>query len=334
MAILARVTVTVQSADARRLAIALGVAACAALAGLIPATLAPGFILLILLPATFDAIFATSIGFLLRQAGKISFGHAAFFGMAIYTSGLLFNRSGFPPELAILAALVVPTAFGFLVGLLIARIPGVAHAMLTLAVGQAIFEVAFKLRSVTNGDDGLTITPPRSLFGIEADFLLSPREMFLVSWIVLILVLLAIHLFRSTSLGELTEAIRDNPERTRFLGYGIVLPSAVVYACSAFIAAIAGVLFNLYNLFATPLSLHWTTSGMALVMAIIGGPRFLAGPALGAMVFYLIKEAAGSLSDLWPAIVGTVLIVVTLGAPRGLAGLLHDVWYRLRSASR
>ena len=296
-------------------------------------TISP-ILLSLLAQAMIEAIFATSLGVLHRHNGRVSFGHAAFYGLAAYLATLLFKQTQIPGWVAVLLALALPSALGFVIGLVIARIPGVAHAMLTLVVGQALFEVAFKWRQVTNGDDGLTVAMPQSLFGIQTDLFQMPAVMFVVATCILLLILFGLAILARTHFGALTEAIRDNPERARFIGYGTTLPCAIVYAISAAIAAVAGVLFITYNTFVTPAVLHWTTSGTALVMAIIGGPRILWGPAIGALAFFFLKDLVSDVSTLWPAIVGTVLIVVTLTMPDGIAGLIVGAMERLRSLPR
>ncbi len=297
---------------------ALLVAAVVCLQGLAIGLL-PAILLSLLSHAFIDAVFASSLGMLHRHTGRISFGHAAYFGLAIYLVALLLNRGVVSAEVAILLAILLPTLFGFAMGLLIARIPGVAHAMLTLATGQALYEVAFKWRSVTNGDDGLAIAMPRSLFGLSSEALQAPEVMFAITGVVLLLVLMGLSALARSPFGTLTEAIRDNMERVEFLGYGVKLPCALIYAASACVAATAGVLFALANAFVTPTSLHWSTSGACLVMAIIGGTRIIWGPALGALVFFFLKDVVGDISSMWPAIVGIVLVVITLALPEGLS---------------
>jgi len=310
---------TLRAAPCRWMAAAASGMALLALTG----QLLPAIGLTLLAHACIDAVFASGLGLLHRQTGRISFGHAAYFGLAAYSAGLLMNSRAVPAEVAILAALVLPTVLGFGMGLLIARIQGVAHAMLTLATGQALYEVAFKWRSVTNGDDGLAIKVPASLFGVAAETLQLPGVMFCLAAGVLAVVLLGVTALARSPFGALTEAIRENPERAKFLGYGVALPCAIVYAASGAIAACAGVLFVLFNAFVTPAALHWSTSGACLVMAIVGGTRVIWGPALGALLLFFLKDVAGDMTTLWPAIVGTVLVAITLALPEGIASAVQ-----------
>jgi len=296
----------------------------------VPMMIASSLLLSLALQAIIEAIFATSVGILIKQNGRISFGQAGFYGAAAYIAALVVERELASPELAIVLALVIPTALAFVLGLLIVKIPGIAFAMVTLAIGQALYEVAYKWRPVTNGDDGLAFSLPDTVFFLDSDIFLSPASMFIVCWCVFVLILFGYAWLSKSPFGQLTEAIRDNPERAQFIGYSITLPRALIYAFAAFVAACAGVLFSLYNGFVSPSIAHWSFSGAGLIMAIIGGPRLIWGPALGAIVYFWIKEVAGDYSDAWPAFVGAILIAVTLLIPSGFGGLLVSLFDRVR----
>ena len=282
----------------------------------------------LLAQAMFDALLATSVGFLILQNGRTSFGQAAFFGLGGYAMGVLIARQWVAPELAVLIALILPTAVAFLLGLVISRITGVAHAMLTLAVGQAFYEVVFRWRELAKGDDGMSFDLPAQMFGFSARKLQDPAVMLVLAWTVLVLVLLGLALFARSRIGQVAAAIRDNEERARFLGYSTVMPRALVYAIAAFIAAIAGILQASYNGYIAPQMFHWSTSGFALIMAIIGGAKFIIGPAIGAVVLFYITDYAGQFAEYWPAIVGIILVIVTLTMPRGVVGLALTLWRR------
>ena len=102
----------------------------------------------------------------------------------------------------------------------------------------------------------------------------------------------------------------------------------LVLTLSAFVVSVAGVLFTLYNAFVSPDVLHWSLSGSALIMAIIGGPRLVFGPAIGAIVFFFAKDLAGDVTEHWQAIIGLILIGVTLLMPAGLGGAVAKLWPR------
>ena len=296
----------------------------------LPALISSVLMMTLLTQAVISGVLATGVGFLVKQNGAVSFGHAAYYGLSGYTITLLLKYGVVPAEAAIVIALLVPAALAFLLGLVIVRIPGVAFSMLTLAVGQALYEFVVKARHVAGGDDGLAIALPPSLFGTSIRTFQDPHSMFVICWIVLVLVVFGLFLLVRSPFGQLTEAIRENEERARFVGYQTVVPRSLVYALSALIAALAGALFALYNGFVSPDVLHWSLSGSALIMAIIGGPKLLWGPAFGAVIFFFLKNLAGDLTEHWQAMIGVILILVTVLLPTGLAGALLRGGQRLR----
>lgn len=316
-----RPTRTQRALIAAVLAIALGLA--------LPQVLSSVLLLTLLTQAVIGGILSTAVGTLLRMNGVVSFGHGAFFGLAAYLIALSLHHGWMGAEWAIVLALLVPTLLAFLLGLGIVGIPGIAFSMLTLAVGQAFYEFATKAREISGGDDGLAISFPAELFGLSMGIFQRPQSMFVICWVVLVLVVFALFVLSRSHFGRLVEAIRENEERTRFIGYQTRAARAAVLALSSFIAALAGVLFALYNAFVSPDVLHWSMSGSALIMVIIGGPKLFWGPAFGAIVFFFFKDIASNYSEHWQAMIGLTLIGVTLMLPLGIGGALERQVTRL-----
>jgi branched-chain amino acid transport system permease protein len=281
-------------------------------------------LLTLMVQATINAIFATSLGMLIRTSGVVCFGQASFFGVAIYIVALGFTRLGVAPEIVILLALIVTPLMAFLLGLVIVGIPGIAFAMTTLAVGQALFEFALKARSLTGGDDGFNLAYPNTIFGLDSALFQDPRSMFIICWLTLVVVIFALWVFSRSWFGRIAIAIRENEERARFVGYETKARRAAVLALSAFIAALAGVLFVLYSSYASPDALHWSVSGSILIMVILGGPKPLWGPAFGAILFFFLKDIVGRFTEHWQAMIGVTLIVVTVLIPEGIGGFLQQ----------
>ncbi len=281
-----------------------------------------GTVLSLLTQAIVYAVFAIGVGVLLRQNGMVSFGHALFFGSSGYMVGLILQMHAMPAELAIVLTLAGLALLAFLMGLVMVRVPGVAFGMLTLAVGQMAFLMASRSRGLTGGADGMNIDWPATLFGVPMSLLLKPANMFLLSWFTLVLVLALLSGLLATRFGGITEAVRDNEERARFIGIRTVVPRAAVYALSAVITAAAGLLSALNTGFVSPENLHWSLSGVALMMVVVGGYKSLWGPALGAVVYFLAKDLLGDYANHWMAIFGVALITVIVFSPNGIAGAL------------
>ena len=311
------------------------IAAAAALAfgALVSHGFDSGTLLSLLTQATIYAVFALGLGLLLRQNGMVSFGHALYFGSGGYIVAILLQLKVFSPEVAIVIAILGLTVAGFLIGLVIVRLPGVAFSMLTLAVGQMAYLTASRSRGLTGGADGMTIEWPATLFGAPTSTMQNPAWMLLLSWSILVLLLLVLGVLLRGRFGAITEATRDNEERARFIGIRTLLPRAIVYALSAAVTSVAGVLAALNTSFVSPESLHWSLSGVALMMVVVGGTRLLWGPALGAAVYFLAKDVLGEYAQHWMAIFGIALIVVIVFAPEGLSGLLRRLTFNGRRAS-
>ncbi|MDB5363655.1 MAG: branched-chain amino acid transporter permease [Rhodospirillales bacterium] len=299
---------------------------------ILPTAVNSPLLLTLLTSATINGILATAVGLLIRHSGLVSFGHAAFFGAAAYVMVLALERTGISVETVIIAAIVLPTICAFGLAFVMLRVSGVAFSMLTLAVAQACYELVMRWRELANGEDGLAVKLPNRVFGLAVGVFQRPDSMFLICWIILMIVLLGLWFLGRSHFGTLTLAIQDNEERARFIGYETTVPRAIIFALSAAVAATAGVLFSLYNGFVTPDTLHWTLSGDALIMAIIGGARSVWGPALGAVVFFFIRDAAGGYTEHWPALIGITLILVTVAMPTGLSGAFALVRTRFGGA--
>ena len=255
----------------------------------------------------------------------VSFGHALYFGSAGYIVAIMLQTKAIPAEAAVFIAIGGLTLFAFVIGLVMVRVPGVAFGMLTLAVGQMAYLTASRSRGLTGGADGMSVEWPSTLFGLSSAALLKPAGMLMLSWSALVLAILALSLLLRGRFGGITEATRDNEERARFIGIQTLMPRAAVYALSACVTSVAGVLAALNTGFVSPETLHWSLSGVALMMVVVGGTTVLWGPALGAAVYFLSKDVLGDHAQHWMAIFGTALVVVIVFAPEGLSGLLRRI---------
>lgn len=279
--------------------------------------------------ASIFAIFALGVGLLLRQNGMVSFGHAAFYGVAGYVVAILLKQ-GFSAELAIVLALVGMAIFSAFLGVSIVRVPGIAFGMLTLAIGQMFYQVASTSRSLTGGADGLYVDWPSQLFGFSVNELLRQDNLFLLCWGVLVVLATLVSLLVSSRFGHITAAIRDNEERARFIGIKTLLPRVLIFTFAAVITSFAGVLSVFHTGFISPESLHWSVSGSALMMVVVGGYRNTWGPVIGAIVFFLTRDLVGDYAQHWLAIFGFALIIVIVFSPEGISGLINRFSSKLK----
>lgn len=294
------------------------------------AALALGVAIMLLMPsakwlgmftqAVIYAISALGVGVLLKQNGLVSFGHALYFGAAGYGVGVVLALGWMPAEWALLAVLVALAVAAFLIGLVIVRVPGIAFGMLTLAIGQMAFLLAARARGLTGGADGMNIAWPSTLFGVSQSVLLKPANLFMVSWVTMVVVTFVLLWILRTRFGAMTEAIRDNEERARFIGIRTTVPRALVYALSAVVTAIAGLLSSINSGFVSPENLHWSVSAITLLMVVVGGFKKPIGPIVGAIIYFLFKDLLGDYATHSMAIFGAALIAVIVFSPDGITG--------------
>ena len=280
--------------------------------------------------AVIYAIFALGVGLLLKQNGLVSFGHALFFGAAGYGMGVLLELRWMPAELALLAVLAAIAIGAFLIGLVIVRVPGIAFGMLTLAIGQMAYLLASRARGMTGGADGMGIAWPDTLFGVSQSVLLQPATLFMLAWALMVAVTCVLLWLLGTRFGAVTEAIRDNEERARFIGIRTTVPRALVYALSTVVTGLAGLLSSLNTGFVSPESLHWSVSAITLLMVVVGGFRHPIGPIVGAIVYFLFKDLLGEWATHSMAIFGAALIAVIVFSPAGIVGAMRMLRRRLR----
>ncbi|MDQ4078321.1 MAG: branched-chain amino acid ABC transporter permease [Chloroflexota bacterium] len=270
------------------------------------------------------AIFAMSLDLLLGYTGLASFGHAAFFGLGSYI--LAFAAIGLTANLFVTIPLVLlGTAIGALIiGFFALRTVGIYFLMITLAAAQMLFSIAIRWSAVTGGSDGLTGIPlPRISVG-ALSYTFASRESYY--YLVLLLFLLSWWLMRrivDSPFGWTLRGIRENEQRMLALGYNTFRYKVAVFVIGGAFAGVAGALLTHFFWHATPETLYWTTSGQVLIMLIVGGTGTLAGPILGAAMLRLLPNFASTYTERWQTILGLVLILFVLFAPKGIMGLIR-----------
>ncbi len=278
--------------------------------------------------AVIYAIFALGVGVLLKQNGLVSFGHALYFGAAGYGMGIILALDWMPAEWAIPVVLLAIGVLAFFIGLVIVRVPGIAFGMLTLAIGQMVYLMATRARGLTGGADGMSINWPTTVFGLPQSMLLKPAMLFMIAWTVMVLVTFVLLWVLRTRFGSITEAIRDNEERARFIGITTTVPRAAVYALSAVVTGVAGVLSSFNTGFVSPESLHWSVSAITLLMVVVGGFKRAIGPIVGAIVYFLFKDLLGEYATHSMALFGAALIAVIVFSPDGIVGAVERLFKR------
>ena len=269
-------------------------------------------------------LFAVSFNLLFGYAGLLSFGHAATFGVGGYTVGLALKQVAGLPLLAALALGALAGALGgTVIGFFCVRLRGTYFALLTLAFSQFLYAVALKWRSVTRGDDGLTVSVPDiSLPGVGVLRMGQPAHFYWLELTVVVVCLWAAWRFTRTPLGNAVLLMRENDERAAFLGYSVMGTKLIVFTVAATLAAVAGGLFASFQRLISPTALDLPIGTEVVFMAVLGGTNSFLGPFLGATVYILLQDWLSRTTDRWPFVLGLLFVLMVLYAHTGLTGLL------------
>ncbi|RJG15929.1 branched-chain amino acid ABC transporter permease [Massilia cavernae] len=235
-------------------------------------------------------LFACAFNLLIGFTGLLSFGHAAFFGAAGYTAGYMLRDMGWPVELAILAGVGSGALIGFVMGTLAIRRSGIYFSMITLALAQMVYFAA--LRSpFTGGEDGLQGVPRGKLLGM-VDLASDTTMYYLVLAIAIggfALIMRTVH----SPFGQVLKAIKENEPRAISLGYDVDKYKLTAFVLSAALAGLAGATKTVVLGFETLTDVHWTMSGLVILMTLVGGMGTLVGPILGAFIIITLENKLG-----------------------------------------
>jgi branched-chain amino acid transport system permease protein len=273
------------------------------------------------------ALFAVAVDLLLGYTGLLSFGHAAFWGTSAYTTALVALRTGVVFPVAVLAGAVVAAALAVPIAMLAVRRTGIYFAMVTLAFAQLVYFVANDWRVVTGGENGLQ-SVPRELFGLD----LSDPYYFYYAALPIVAggLFLAWRIVHSP-FGRVLVAIRDNTARTRALGYPAHRYKIMVFVLSAFLAGLGGGLFAIGHGFVSLETLHWNTSGQAVIVVVLGGIGTLWGGVVGAaFVVWLSDQLSVAGFAEIGLVTGGIFVLAVLVLRRGIWGTTTALYGRLR----
>jgi branched-chain amino acid transport system permease protein len=262
----------------------------------------------------FWAVFALALNVLVGYGGLVSLGHAGLFGMAGY-AGALILTAGYGHALAILGALLVTLATSAVFALLSLRATGIGFLMITLALGQILWGIAYRWASLTNGDNGVNVTGRPAPFGLS---LAGSSSFYYATLAVFALCLVSMLLLVRSPFGAALRGTRDQPRRMNALGYNVWLTRFMAFLFSGFWTGIAGLLFLYYNQFISPQIVALQTSAEALLMVISGGTATLLGPIAGAAIVVIMKNVVSAYVERWNLVLGVIFVAIISFMPEGL----------------
>jgi branched-chain amino acid transport system permease protein len=267
-------------------------------------------------------LLALSLNILLGYGGMVSLGHAAYLGIVSYTCVIVVG-AGYGHATAAAAAIVVSTVSGAVFGVLALRASGLGFLMITLALGQIVWGVAYRWNDVTGGDNGIRYPARPSPFGIS---IVSAPSFYYFTFVVFAVALFCIWRLTRSPFGAALRGTRDQPRRMRMLGHNVWMIQWLAFVMASFWGSIAGLLYIYYNLFISPHALSLQQSAEVLLMAILGGASTLTGPLVGAVIITLIKNVVSTYVDRWNSLLGAIFVVVVMFMPLGLVPGFRQLW--------
>lgn len=283
----------------------------------------------ILMAILIYSIFAMSLNIIWGYTGLPSLGHAAFFGVAGYTVGILMINYGINNFWVLApAGIALAAIFAAILGIPALRMEGGYFLLVTLAMGQLIFSLAQKLRDVTAGDTGLGgITLPNlHIPGLT----MTTLQFYYLIFIVFLISVFLIYRVIKSPFGEALQGIRENEPRMRALGYNTWLYKYVAYIIAGLFAGVAGILFASYNGLMSPVHTDVSTSTIAMLMVVLGSTTIIFGPILGSIVVTIIQYVSMIYApERWPLILGAVFVASVMFLPDGISVYLVRLWRKM-----
>ena len=303
----------------------------AAAAGLVVALLlprlgVPTFYVSLLTQTWIFAIVAMSLDLLVGFTGLVNFSQAALFGIGAYTVAIgatRFHVTAFVPVMAlgIVCAMVTAAIFG----LVALRSEGVGFIIITIALNEIVWGLAYQWVSVSGGDNGITgiVRPHVGPFDVSANtgYYYVCLACFAIALVLLMVVV-------RSPFGLVLKGVRETPRRMRALGYNVWFYRYVAMMISGGFAGAAGVLFAWYNQFVGPVALSLDQSTQILIIVILGGIGTLYGQVFGALVVVFLSNELSAVTQRWEMVLGVVYFAVVMYAPGGLVVLVPRLWNR------
>jgi len=266
------------------------------------------------------ALFALAFNLLLGYGGLLSFGHAAYFGMASYVCAYVAKNWGLTPELSILLGTAVAAGLGSVFGALAIRRQGIYFAMITLALAQMVFFFSLQTPRFTGGEDGIQAVPRGRLFGVVD--LADDRTLYWLVAAIFMAGLLAIYRIIHSPFGQVCKAIRDNEPRAISLGYRASQYKLAVFVLSAALAGLAGSTKAIVFQLASLTDVHWSMSGEVVLMTLVGGLGTVFGPIAGALVIVSMQNYLASLGAWVTVVQGVIFVICVLTFREGIVGVI------------
>ena len=282
------------------------------------------------------AVFALALNVLVGYGGLVSLGHAGLFAVSGYTAALML-QAGFGHATAIVGAMLATLLASAAFAVLALRSTGIGFLMITLALGQILWGVAYRWADLTNGDNGVSISTRPAPFGIS---LADAPSFFYATLVIFLLALAAMAAFERSPFGASLCGTRDQARRMTALGYNVWLIRFLAFLFSGFWCAVAGLLYLYNKQFISPQVSALQASAEVLLMVISGGTATLLGPIAGAAIVVIMKYVVSAYVVRWNLVLGVIFVAIISFMPEGLVPGSIRIWgfvrrrWRMTGAAR
>ncbi|HEY2337286.1 MAG TPA: branched-chain amino acid ABC transporter permease [Burkholderiales bacterium] len=267
------------------------------------------------------AIFGLGLNLLLGYTGLLSFGQGTFFGSAAYVAGWLLKHYGINVFLALGAGIGVGALSALVVGYLCVQRSGLYFIMLTFALNQLFYFVAYQWTSVTGGEDGMPGIPRPAFLGID---FADPLNYYAFVSAIFLVFLLVMKRIVESPLGKILVAIRENEVRAGAVGFHVPRFKLLAFVIGGAFSGVAGVLYAMLFGIVPLESISFVTSGNVVFATLIGGSGSLYGPIIGSVVFIWLSESMSNIWARWPLLLGAAFVIVVLFFRGGVV----EAWHR------
>jgi branched-chain amino acid transport system permease protein len=283
---------------------------------LLTPTILGGFLLTVATEMVIMSLFALSFNLLFGYMGRLSFGQAAYLGIAGYALTLMSIHTHMNFFVCSIVGLLAGGLYALATSYFATRLSGTYLSIMTVVIAEGTFYLTFEWYGFTNGPNGLAISPPT--------FLLDPMNYYLYALAVAIPAIVLFWRLVNSSFGAALICIRENSDRTPFIGISLRKHMMVAFIIAGLYASLAGVLWAPFNRGISPWFCGMTKSGDAVFMAILGGAYTFAGPILGAVLWTLLDTFVSRITEYWPLTIGVIIILVIMFMKGGILGTLYE----------
>lgn len=279
------------------------------------------YLLRVIALAVITSILAISVNLLVGYTGQISLGHAGFYGIGAYTVAILTTRLEWPIWLSFIAAFVLSSLVGLLLGLPTTKLKGHFLGIATLGFGIIIHVVINNWTSITAGPMGIRNIPTPYLFGISLEY----ENYFLAFAVACMLIVLLVNYFLiNSAIGRAWTAIKRDEITAEVSGINVYSYKLLAFSISGGIAGIAGALFASYMTFVSPESFDSNQSITIITTVILGGAGTLMGPLIGTGILTVLSEWLRDFQEIRLIIYGLLLVLFIVVMPQGIYPFIKE----------